>query len=95
MWYSDSGNFWKFRAIFNRGSLDYVPDRGGFTEGQKDRSRTAFVKTTLGSRDFKEWCQRQTPASSEVFERSDGSLQFKATNNRSYGYTYLWAWETE
>ena len=90
-WYGQG--FWNFRAIHSRHGLDFVPNRGGFNEGQKTDERTKFLDGVIKSKEFKKWVSEQTGSSSDVYSFDAGSLHFRATNNASYGYTYLWAWE--
>lgn len=90
--YTDSRCFWRFRAIHHQAGLDYVPDRGGFAEGQKSPERLEFVQAVLGSKRFADWVSRQSGDSSEVFTADGNGYRLRATNNRSFGYTYLWAW---
>ena len=94
-WHSDAGNFWRFRCIHSRFGLDYVPNRGGFDEGKKTEARTAFIQLVTGSEEFVKWTRNQSGSSSEVFKVDEGGRHFRATNNASYGYCYLWAWEDE
>lgn len=93
-WYTDGCCFWRFRAIFHPSGLDYVPDRGGFvaapTPEQKD-----FVLSVLNSTRFSEWVANQYGDSSEVFAADGNNYHLRASNNRSYGYTYLWAYWRE
>jgi hypothetical protein len=94
-WYGDAGNFWRFRAIHSRHGLDFVPNRGGFDEGQKTEERVKFIDGVMKSKEFKSWVAVQRGDSSGVYTIDDGKNHFRATNNASYGYTYLWAWEEE
>ena len=94
-WYTDPLNFWSFRAIFHPGGLDFVPDRGGYREGGHTAERQEFLARVLGSAEFAAWVKEQDIDSCGVFYVVAGKLRFNATNNRSYGYTYLWAWEEE
>jgi hypothetical protein len=96
MWYTDTRTFWHHRAIFcKNGTLDFLPDHGGFREGQKTKERSLFVYGVMRSRPFKEWLKNQSLDSDDTFEANKDRMQFRATNNSSYGYCYLWAWETE
>lgn len=92
-WYGDPALFWFFRAIHHTAGLDYVPDRGGFKTDQMTDERVSFVKSVLGSGRFAEWVRVQSGSSREVFCADHGGLHLRASNNGSYGYTYLWAWE--
>jgi len=93
-WYSDEGSFWKARSIFQRCmGLDVLPDRGGFTKGERTPARLAFVKSVIECSAFDDWLRSQTPDSSEVYAVDEGDMHLRATNNRSFGYTYLWAWQ--
>jgi hypothetical protein len=92
VWYTDEECFWRFRAIHHQAGLDYVPDRGGFTAGQKSPERLAFIQSVLGSKRFADWVKQQRGDSDEVFAANGNGYHLRATNNRSHGYTYLWAW---
>ena len=92
-WYTDESNFWRFRAIFHPTGLDFVPDRGGFAKDARTDGRVEFIKDILDSAGFKRWVALQDSVSDDVFEYNHKGMHFRATNNRSYGYTYLWAWE--
>ena len=91
LWYNDPKTFWNFRAIFHADGLDYVPDRGGFKE--KNEDRLEFVSSIINSSDFRDWVKVQTPQSGDIFQYDSGTMHFRATNNTSYGYTYMYAWE--
>ena len=96
MWYTDTRTFWHCRAIFYKGgTLDIAPDFGGFREGQKTKERSLFVYGVMRSRPFKDWLKSQSLDSDDTFEANKDRMQFRATNNSSYGYCYLWAWEVE
>jgi hypothetical protein len=93
-WYSDEENFWSARSIFRSGyGLDVLPDRGGFKPQRKTRSRLEFVKTTIESPEFEKWLDEQTLSSDDTYAYERDGMHFRATNNGSYGYTYLWAWD--
>lgn len=93
-WYTDGCNFWKFRAIHHTSGLDYVPDRGGFTSDHTPERRQ-FILDVLNSERFATWVQNQWGDSDGVFCADGNNLHLRATNNRSYGYTYLWAYWRE
>lgn len=93
-WYTDGCNFWKFRAIHHTHGLDYVPDRGGFVTEPTAEQRQ-FVLAVLNSGRFADWVKNQWGDSSGVFCADGNGLHLRATNNRSYGYTYLWAYWRE
>ena len=93
-WYTDGCNFWTFRAIHNRAGLDYVPDRGGFKEEPSPDAKQ-FVLAVLNCDRFDEWVSQQYGDSDSVFCADGNNYHLRATNNRSYGYTYLWAYWKE
>jgi hypothetical protein len=90
-WYTDGCNFWKFRAIHHKSGLDYVPDRGGFI-ADPTPDQSGFVASVLRSTRFAEWVAAQDGSSSEVFAADGNGYHLRASNNRSYGYTYMWAY---
>lgn len=96
-WYTDRQNFWCARSIFhpNCAALDIPFDRGGFKSGTRSPERLVFVQSTIHSVEFKRWLKSQTSDSCGVYKIDNGTLHFRATNNHSYGYTYLWAWEDD
>lgn len=92
-WFSDASNFWRARAIFESSHrLDFLPDRGGFKEGEKTKARERFLRSVLSSREFKKWLAQQTMSSDDIFKAAGYGMEFRATNNRSHGYTYLLAY---
>lgn len=94
-WYTAPENFWKWRAIFHPDGLDFVPDRGGFSENGFNENRKSFLVDIFNSKAFKSWVKDQSGNSSEIFAASLDGLEFRASNNRSYGYMYLWAYENQ
>lgn len=91
-WYSDGGLVWRWRAIHHSptGSLDFVWDRGGFLT---EEPPSEFIRKVTKSKELKAWSKKQSGDSDDTFTADDGEFHFRATNNRSYGYTYLWAWK--
>lgn len=101
-WFSDESNFWKHRAIFEKSrvtgkiTLDFLPDRGGFKEGERTERRLEFVKDAMSDKyGFKDWLQTQSSNSEDIFVHGMSGMKFRATCNRSYGYMYLWAFEEQ
>jgi hypothetical protein len=94
-WYVDETCVWRFRAIHHTAGLDYVPDRGGFVKDRMTDENKAFVLAVLNSKEFSDWVEQQSGSSSEVFCADGNNYHLRATNNSSYGYTYLWAWWKE
>lgn len=92
-WYTDS-NFWTFRAIHHCSGLDYVPGRGGFKIDPTPDHRE-FILAVLNCERFAEWVSNQYGDSDGVFCADGNNYHLRATNNRSYGYTYLWAYWRE
>lgn len=96
-WYSDPGHFWKFRAILEidrkgKRRLDYVPDRGGFEEGQRTPEHLEFIREITKSKEFDAWLQTQRGNSNDKYVIDRDGMHFRSTPNASHGYLYMYAW---
>jgi len=98
--------YWGVRAIFEaskwnnyKPSFDFVPDRQSF-KGDKDAPEVSdFIswlnKEAIPAFKKDKGVQSWSSNSGEIYTKESDKYVFMASNNRSYGYTYIGAWTKE
>jgi hypothetical protein len=98
--------YWGVRAIFDVGkwnnykpSFDFVPDRQSFQGDENDPEVNNFIswlnKEAIPALKKDKNVQGWSSSSRDVFKKESDKYVFMASNNGSYGYTYIGAWTKE
>jgi len=98
--------YWGVRAIFEsnqwnhyKPSFDFVPDRQSFEGDKNDPEINDFIgwlnKEAIPALKKDKNVQSWSSSSGDRFVFESDKYVFMASNNRSYGYTYIGAWTKE